>query len=407
MMRAVGWPPTGAPQSMWGACPALTRIIKRAPLSRREMRIMPNGMTTFVATVAVGIAFLGAPANLYGQQTWSTGLEAESDPNLYLGRVTGLAIDSRLRTYVVDLLSEGIRILGDDLTLQQEVGRRGKGPGEFEWPATIQILEGDSLYVFDGSLARVTVFDPQDQTVAYTVTLPHLYSTTRGLWRIPAQGGYVGVRSPPISAGQTERDDQGRFDVVFSLDEEGETESDSIYAFPSAEPLIVRRGRSVMVGTHPYGSEPLHSLLGDDRLVYANSRSPSLMILDLAGTVHHAFGVPATEVAVSSADLKARIESEEVEPFARVLEQGAPYMWPALTGLVVDDEQRIWVGTRSPESMRDEREWIVFTQEGGRVGSVLLPAPFELHAVRGDRLFGVVTDEFDVPRIQVYRLEGE
>ena len=366
---------------------------------------MPNRVTTFAATVAVGTAFLGVPASLCGQQTWSAGLEAESNPNLYLGRVTALAIDSRLRAYVVDPVWEGIRILGDDLTLQEEVGRRGKGPGEFEWPATIQILKGDSLYVFDGSLARVTVFEPQDLTVAYTVTLPHLYSTS-GLWRIPGQGGYIGVRSPPISPRQTERDDQGRFDVVFSLDEEGETESDSIHAFPSAEPLIVRSGRSVMVGDHPYGSEPFLRLLGDDRLVYANSRSPSLMILDLAGTVHHSFGVPAAEVPVSATDLKARIESEGIEPFARALEQGAPYMWPALTGLVVDDEQRIWVGTRS-ESMRDEREWIAFTQEGGRVGSVLLPAPFELHAVRGDRLFGVVTDEFDVPQIRVYRLEAE
>ncbi len=367
---------------------------------------MTNRMTTLAVTVAVGTAFLGAPVNLCGQQTWSAELEAESDPNLYLARVTGLAIDSRLRTYVLDPVWERIRILGDDLTLQQEVGRRGQGPGEFEWPATIQILEDDSLYVFDGSLARVTVFEPQDLTVAYTVTLPHLYST-RGLWRIPGQGGYIGVRTPPISPRQTERDDQGRFDVVLSLDGEGETEPDSIYAFPSTEPLIVRSERSVMVGPHhPYGSEPFLSLLGDDRLVYANSRSPSLMILDLAGTVHHSFDVPAREVPVSAADLKARIESEEVEPFARVLEQGAPYMWPALTGLVVDDEQRIWVGTRS-ESMRDEREWIAFTQEGGQVGSVILPAPFELHAVRGGRLFGVVTDEFDVPQIQVYRLEAE
>lgn len=367
---------------------------------------MTNRIATFAATVAVGTAFLSAPANLCGQQTWSAGLEAESDLSLYLSRVTGLAIDSRLRAYVVDPASERIRILGDDLTLQQEVGRRGRGPGEFEWPATIQILGGDSLYVFDGSRARVTVFEPQDLTVAYTVTLPHLYST-RALWRIPGQGGYIGVRSPPISPRQTERDDQGRFDIVFSLDKEGERESDSIYAFPSAEALIVRGEGRVMVGPpHPYGSEPFLSLLGDDRLVYANSRSPSLMILDHSGTVHHSFGVPATAVPVSAADLTARIESEEVEPFARVLEQGAPYMWSALTGLVVDDEQRIWVGTRS-ESMRDEREWIAFTREGGQVGSVLLPAPFELHAVRGGRVFGVVTDEFDVPRIQVYRLEAE
>lgn len=33
-------------------------------------------------------------------------------------------------------------------------------------------LAGDSLFVFDGGLARVTVFEPQTLTGAYTTTLP-------------------------------------------------------------------------------------------------------------------------------------------------------------------------------------------------------------------------------------------
>ena len=130
-----------------------------------------------------------------------------------------------------------------------------------------------------------------------------------------------------------------------------------------------------------------------------------MIVLDLAGRVHHSFAVPATPVPVSAAELRGVIEREEREAFVRVLEEGAPYMWPALTGLAVDDEQRIWVGGRS-ESRSDKWEWTAFTQEGSKVGSVLLPAGFVVHAVRGGRLFGVITDELDVPRIRVYRLTG-
>ena len=57
--------------------------------------------------------------------------------------------------------------------------------------------------------------------------------------------------------------------------------------------------------------------------------------------------------------------------------------------------------------MSDEWEWTASTEAGSQVGSVLLPAGFELYAVSGGRLFGVATDELDVPRVQVYRLEGE
>ena len=160
-----------------------------------------------------------------------------------------------------------------------------------------------------------------------------------------------------------------------------------------------------MVGPHPFGSESFLSLLGADRLVHANSRVPSVIVLDLTGSVRHSFEVPPTPVPVSAAELRAAIEREERAAFVRVLEQGAPYMWPALTGLAVDDEQRIWVGGRS-ESWSEEWEWTAFTQEGSKVGSVLLPAGFVVHAVRGGRLFGVITDELDVPRIRVYRLGG-
>ena len=160
-----------------------------------------------------------------------------------------------------------------------------------------------------------------------------------------------------------------------------------------------------MVGPHPFGSESFLSLLGADRLVHADSRVPSVIVLDLAGSVQYSFDVPATPVEVSAAELRAVVDREEHEAFVRVLQEGAPYMWPALTGLAVDDEQRIWVGGRA-ESGSKEWEWTAFTPVGGKVGSVLLPAGFVVHAVRRDRLFGVFTDELDVPQIRMYRLAG-
>ena len=364
----------------------------------------PPGMV--VAVLLVGsTAFFSLPTHSFGQQTWPTTLVAESDPSLYLGRVTGLAVDSRGRVYVVDVAWDGILILAPNLTFEQEVGRKGEGPGEFQWPATVQVLAGDSLYVFDGSLARATVFEPQALTVAYTVQLPPV-NNPHSLWRIAGQRGYLGVRSPPVIVGQGERDDQNRLDIVFSLGTDGQMGSDSIYSMPSVEDLIVRQGGGVIAGEHPYGSEPFLRLLGDDRLVHANSRFPSVTILNIDGTMRHSFAVPANQTPVSPAELRARIESEPVEAFRRALEQGAPYVWPTLTGLIVDDEQRIWVGTRS-ESMSDQRQWTAFTEGGDAVGSVILPATFDLHAARDSRLFGVTDDEMGVPRIYVYRIDRE
>ena len=224
------------------------------------------------------------------------------------------------------------------------------------------------------------------------------------VWRIPGQRGFVGLQSLSFSVGQ-EEDDHGRFDVVFLLGKDGDVESDSIYAVPHADPLVVRTETSVMVGSHPFGAESFLSFLGADRLVYANTRIPTVELLDLAGTVRKSFDVPVTPVPVSDAELRATIEEEQAEAFVRALEEGAPYMWPALTGLVVDDEERIWVGERS-ESAGDDWKWTAYTQEGSAVGSVRLPSNFKLRVVRDGRLVGVATDELDIPRVQVYRIEG-
>ena len=355
-----------------------------------------------LTTLAV-LAVLPGGRTLVAQPTWTATLEAESDPSLPIGRVVGLAADSRLKVYVNDGYLDGIAVLAPDLTFEREVGRKGEGPGEFDWPTSLQILEGDSLYVFDGGLARVTVFEPQALTVAYTTPLSAINNPSR-LWRLPGQRGYLGSRWLPFYATQR-AEDQGRSEVVFRLGRDGNTEADSLYAFPAGERLVARGEGSVMVGPHPFGSESFLSLLGAARLVHANSRVPSVIVLDLAGSVQHSFAVPTTPVPVSAAELGRVIEREERQAFVRVLEEGAPYTWPALTGLAVDDEQRIWVGVRS-ESRSDEWEWTAFSQEGNKVGSVLLPAGFVVHAVRDGRLFGVVTDELDVPRIRVYRLTG-
>ena len=106
-------------------------------------------LTTLVADAAADDQTEIGP---YRQAAWSATLEAESAPSLYLGWVTGLAVDSKRRVFVTDPAWDGLVVLGADLIFEQEVGRKSEGPGELQRPATIHILAGDSLYAFDGRL---------------------------------------------------------------------------------------------------------------------------------------------------------------------------------------------------------------------------------------------------------------
>lgn len=53
------------------------------------------------------------------------------------------------------------------------LGRRGEGPGEFQWVQNLLIVPGDTLYVFDGGNARISVFSP-DLALARDVRFPFL-----------------------------------------------------------------------------------------------------------------------------------------------------------------------------------------------------------------------------------------
>lgn len=79
-----------------------------------------------------------------------------------LQRPTGLALDSRLGVlHVVDTL--GHRILSFDLdgNRLREIGRRGNGDGEFNFPVAIAVDGRGRLFVSDAMNFRIQILDPE------------------------------------------------------------------------------------------------------------------------------------------------------------------------------------------------------------------------------------------------------
>jgi len=76
-------------------------------------------------------------------------------------RPTGLAIDSQGELiYVADTLRHHVLVLKFDGELVRVMGRRGIGPGEFNYPAAIALASGE-IYVVDSMNFRIQVFNPE------------------------------------------------------------------------------------------------------------------------------------------------------------------------------------------------------------------------------------------------------
>ena len=328
-------------------------------------------------------------------------LEATSGEDVFLSYVRDVDVDSEGRVYVIDYQTAGVIALDPDLTHDRIVGRDGAGPGEFESMSNVQVLRGDSLLVWDRQLQRVTVFPPGSDEAAYVdpLGIQDLGSEVYGL---PEKAGYVVSFNlhPYMADGSNEG--QTRMIALRHLYGEGSSvAADLLFEYPAGEALVVRGEGSVSVGSQPFGQQSFWSLLGGDRLVYARSDALEVKVLDLGTRGETAFSYETTRIDVTARELDSAADGLGRE-MANVLRQGAPYLWPTLTGMVTDDEMRIWLGIRKTDL--STWEWAAFTPDGTHRMSVDLPAGFDLYAVRDGRMIGVGRDELDVPQMRAYRL---
>lgn len=327
-------------------------------------------------------------------------LEATTGEDAILTYVWDIGMDSRGHVFVVDFQEPGIVELNADLVYERTIGRQGEGPGEFRRAATLQILPGDSLLVWDSQLQRLTVFPPGGgEAVAANALGTQEGSMTT--WRLPGSAGHLALSS---TAYQADGSDEGetRTEVLRHVrEDEGRVVDEVIFSYPADENLVLRSEGAVSVSSHPFGRRSFVSLLGDGRIVHASSDALEVGIINSSGDAEIAFSFPTTYMPVSRRDLAAAAEGMSRD-LGRALREGAPYVWPSLTGLVVDDLDRVWIGIRGPDL--STLEWAAFQLDGTHELSVELPAGFEVHAIGGGRIVGVEQDELDIPRIRAYRL---
>ena len=332
---------------------------------------------------------------------------ANSPSSADLMGVNGLDVDSRGNVYVADRSSQ-LLVFSPEGAVLRKLGRKGQGPGEFDWPQVVRVLPGDSVYAFDTGLQRVTVFPPRSDRAAYSVnvgTNAMLFS----YWAFPATStrGIFAAYRASFGDGDGRGLHGHRKEVLRLLNPDGSILRDSVAAFAESEALFLH-GAVEGVMFNPFGRQPVFAFGGGDRVYAAWNGELAIDVYSATGqrirTIRPAVTPrprPITEQDRDSvvADLARTAPAAVVR---RAFAEAGSDSWPLFRDMVVDDADRVWLGLLGAHG--EPVHWTAFDQAGAQVASMDLPENVSLRVVRGRMAYGVELDEDDVPRVVIYEL---
>ena len=308
---------------------------------------------------------------------------------------TLLATDGRLIT--VDDVRPAIRLYDANGKFLRLLGRAGEGPGEFRHP--FAALDHDTLFFHDPGLRRLTVMTLDGKLVRTEPTTANDYfpiafdargrMATRYSVRTPGgmKGRWVyqtrkGSRADSIYPPGMFPDDLKSWSYP-SPEGTGEMMvpfqgRNNFYLLPSGGAVWGRTDRYAMVVTRS-GS--------DTTLLFGRTNPPAVRIPESRRD-------SAFDAAVTwRASLRTTAKKSDI-----------PTVYPLWRTLESDAMGNIWVS--APASQPDQTRFDVFSPAGVFLGAVA--APFASTApvtFTGDRVSVIDTDENDLPRVRIFRIE--
>ncbi len=349
----------------------------------------------------------------------------EGDPEYQFGQVLGVTTDSRGRIFVLDGQAKQVRVFSPEGTYEQTVGGPGDGPGELANPGFDPVMSaGDTLVVHDRRGRRVNLYAP-DGSSAGSYRVPQQERLT---WRYKATRSGV-IAEQVVSSPRAEAENP--MDAIVIRGTDG-TITDTLMRFPSSQRIAFsEETRFVVTVYHP---EPAWALTDDMELLFGVNDEYRIRIYSSAGVLERIITKPWERRPVTDRDTDVLTnlvtagwirEGAPPEMIQQVLNRWRFHDFlPAFQTLESGPAGTVWVQHVQPPSEMSEGEvsslnlwwnedeasapeWDVFDSEGHYLGVVTMPRMFTPKMFRGDKIYGVWRDEFDVQYVVRLRIVGD
>ncbi|TVR35727.1 MAG: hypothetical protein EA390_01280 [Balneolaceae bacterium] len=256
--------------------------------------------------------------------------------------------------------------------LKEKIGRKGRGPGEFQMIANIDI-RSDILYIYDENLKRISLFSTANSKLIDTFALQNellrqinedgvlqysseFYPLNEDAIFVRAEENYL---VQLLQGEKTEESVDQKFHHYYLIDKEGK-------AFPDLK-FKVMDNRFGQIGPFPMTKYNLpHNLnfgvkINPAGKIYSTPTDSFLIkIEDIYSNEVRTINLPFTK-----ADLDPNKIINHFPDSHSLRDISASYtfpsVWPAINRFLLDDENRLWVSTIT--SSYDEYEWWIIDEE--------------------------------------------
>jgi sugar lactone lactonase YvrE len=325
------------------------------------------------------------------------------------GNVRALLVDDEQRIYVLDSQAQEIRVFAPDGQFLHAIGRRGEGPGELKDAAAMGWGPAGELRVVDMGNARISVFSPTGEFLE-----SHQQRGGFSMYPWPgvfeADGGLITVA--PLAR-------NGEFAPVL-LDYDPAMQVTDTLEMPefsgeaNAFELSGEGGR--IVASVPYAAGLTWDLDADGNFwVAPNTAEYRVHKIDAAGDTLLTITRPYEPIPVTASEVDSAVAQMKwfTDQGGRIDRSKFPSHKPSLSRLFVTRAGYLMVSptTREPgsgwQTMGSRLD--VFEPSGRYVGRLELPDGMRIAnpepVFEGDRVYGVLRDELDVPYVVRLRLQ--
>lgn len=328
---------------------------------------------------------------------------SESD-DLLLGAISNVVVDSEGDIILVDSNQRFVYAVSSTGDFIQQVGTRGSGPGEYQFPGMVFLGRDNSLHLLDWSTQSIINYKKEGGQWIFDSSFVPSFSEF-GFFSMfyPIEDNEYIVVTSPNSAREEDQDI-----VVRKINTSNELVQDSLFTYPPNETFAVEMNDGMMrmaftiPEVHRRGNFAIdydgHAYYGwTESLDISRQEKNTNEFLPFIG-----INLPNNPFTSATRD---SVLSEYGETLSdnnqalRDLESTFPDTKPVVKRFLIDDMSHVWVEVFTEE---ESTEWIVFNPQGEPVYKTTLPQNERLVALRHNQAYTTSNTDEGIPVVNIF-----